>query len=200
MPATRADTLQKMSARSALITALLLAFGLAGITANQPGNWLVLLFKLLAGFEGINSDMLYRLNGMDIILLALEGVVMSGLGAALWKTSRIGSLAAAILPFAGIVLYLVTASAGRSAFMGAILIISLVMLGSGFPRWTAFLGILSSVLLLAGDMSLSAAPSILLAGGFAAGYIGSIAWLCAVAIPLLRLDKKPPPGPESGPA
>ncbi len=199
-PATRKDTLKKMSARSALITAVLLAFGLAGITADQPGNWLVLLFKILAGFEGVNAEMLNRLNGMDILLLALEGVVMAGLGAALWKTSRTGSLAAAILPFAGIVLFLTTAPAGRSAFMGATLIISVVMLGGGFPRWTAFLGILSSVLLLAGDMNLSAAPSIPLAGGFAAGYIGSIAWLCAVAIPLLRPDKKSAPGTDDGPA
>lgn len=198
-PTSKAETLQKIGARTALVTALLLAFGLAGITSNQPGNWLILLFKLLAGFESVNADMLYRLNGIDIVLLALEGVVMAGLAAALWKVSRIGTLTAAILPFAGIALFLATASAGRSAFMGAIFIISLVMLGGGFPRWSAFLGVLSSVLMLAGDMSLSAAPSILLAGGFAAGYIGSIAWLCAAGVLMLWPLNNPSPGLESSP-
>jgi len=184
--------LYRLAARASLVTAALFLFGLSGLFSTQTGNWLVLLFKLLAGIVDVQPGMLYMLNGMDILLLALLGVVMAGLCAVLWQTSRVWSLVAAVQPPAGIILFLATQSAGRSAFMGSVLVISLVMLPSkDFKWWTAWSGILAGILLLAGDLSAAQAPLPVLAAFFAAGYCLMVFWLISIGISLNTLKEIP---------
>ena len=115
--------------------------GIAGGTGILD-NWLLVLLQLNAGFSGIGFDALTGLNPLDLVLLFLMGLLCFGLYVALKSTSRIGSLIALVQPFLGILILCVTQSAGRSALMGAMLVISLVMLRSIlFSKPVAFTGL-----------------------------------------------------------
>ena len=123
-------------------------------------------------------------------ILALVGIMVLGLSAALAKTSRIWSAIAAIQPFLGIVLLIATKTVGRSAVMGAALVISLVMLRSNaFGKPTAFLGIAASMFLLIGDFSAGLPPSGTIATLFGMAYVLFIAWLFLTAQRLLQLGR-----------
>ncbi len=154
-------------------------------------NWLVVLFKLNAGFNGVPYDLLYGLNPLDIAILALVATTYLGLYAALRRTSKIGALIAAIQPFLGMVLFIATKTAGRSGVMGAGLVISLVMLRSNiFSKVIAGVGILSSVLLLVGDLSTTpGSPSNILAIFIGIGYILLTAWFFMIGRRLLQLGQ-----------
>jgi hypothetical protein len=179
------------SARAAAVTGVLFSFGAAGFFLPNSQNWLVIIFKLLAGFDTVRVEMLSLLNGMDIILLALTGVFIIGLGSALWETSRVGAMLAMIQPFLGIGIFLVTQNAGRSAFMGSVIVISVVMLRSDiFSKWTAAGGILAGVLLFGGDLGVSLAPSLPLAVFFAIGYLLLIVWLFNITAVLFKFAQE----------
>ncbi len=151
-------------------------------------NWLAVIYKLLAGFGGDQAGRLHVVDLLDIVMLALIGVVMLGLSAALSEVSRVWPFLATISPFAGIVLFLSTASGGRTGVIGAVLVISIVMLWStSFRKPLAVTGILAGVLLAIGDVSSSAGPSPLIAGLFGLGYVLVTAWFFLVAVSLLRL-------------
>lgn len=167
---SRWNWLFKVSGLASLILGVIFLIGMVSlITAGlRPGtitgwlslfqnNWLVVLFKLNAGFDGVQFDLLYGLNPLDIAIMSLAATMNLGLYAALRRTSRVWSMIAAVIPFLGIVLFIATEIAGRSGVMGAGLVISFVMLRSNiFGKVTAFVGILASVLLLAGDFSTAA--------------------------------------------
>ncbi len=152
-------------------------------------NWLVILYKLNAGFNGVQYDLLYRLNLLDIIILALVGTMYLGLYAALRRTSKVWSLIAAIQPFLGIVLFMATQTAGRSAVMGAGLVISLVMLRSNvFGKVIACVGFVASVLLLAGDMGTTpGSQSSILALLIGVGYVLLTTWFFLISQRLFQL-------------
>lgn len=146
-------------------------------------NWLIVIFKLHAGFRGVQADLLHILDFLDIAILALVGTIYLGLYVALRRTSEIWSIVAAIQPFLGIVLFIATKTAGRSGVMGAGLVISLVMLRSNiFNKVTAYTGILASVLLLAGDFSAGVIPPLtIVATLFGVGYVLLMTWFFLIA-------------------
>jgi hypothetical protein len=154
-------------------------------------NWLVVLFQLNAGFSGVEYGLLYQLNPLDIAILALAGIAFLGLYVALRSTSKIWSLIAVIQPFLGIVLFVATKTAGRSAIMGATLVISLVMLRSHlFSRLIACIGLFASVLLLAGDMGTTpGSQSSILALFIAVGYVLLTTWYFVIGRRLLHLGQ-----------
>lgn len=193
-----------VSGAASLITGILLLIGIMGLTAAilQPeitngwllpfqNNWLIVIFKLHAGFGGVKIDLLHILDFLDIAILAVVSVMYLGLYAALGRTSKIWSIAAAIQPFLGIVLFILTKTAGRSAVMGAGLVISLVMLRSSiFKKITAYLGILASVLLLAGDFSAGIIPPLtIVAALFGIGYILLMTWFFLITRRLFQLAR-----------
>lgn len=167
---SRWNWLYTVSGVAALILGVLFLIALIGLVVAglQPGsmngwlspfqnNWLVVLFKLNAGFVGVQFDQLNGLNPLDIAIMALVALMFLGLYAALRRTSRIWSMIAAGMPFLGIVLFIATRLAGRSGVMGAGLVVSFIMLRSNtFGKMTAIAGILASVLLLAGDIGTTA--------------------------------------------
>ncbi|RPI30282.1 MAG: hypothetical protein EHM70_14285 [Chloroflexota bacterium] len=160
----------------------------AGWLSFMQNNWLAVIFKLLAGDDAVRPDLLYRINLLDIIILALVGITFIGLFSALREISIIGSLIAVALPFLGILLFIATKTAGRCGVMGAELVISIVMLKSQrFGKGIAWAGIISSVLLLAGDIGASTAPSVILAVLMGIGYILLMLWLFLVAGKLFSL-------------
>jgi hypothetical protein len=155
-------------------------------------NWLLVLFQLNAGLNGVQFDLLSVLNPLDLAILALVATMYLGLYAALEKTSRILSLIAAIQPFLGIVLFVATKMAGRSGVMGAGLVISLVMLRSNiFGKVIALVGILASVLLLIGDLSTTPdSHSSIVAMLVAIGYVLLTAWFFLIARKLFQLGHR----------
>jgi hypothetical protein len=193
------------SAAAALIVGILLLIALISLitAALQPGattgwlstfqnNWLIVILKIHAGFPGVNTDLLGVLDLLDIAILALVATVFLGLYAALRKTSKIWSLVALVQPFLGLVLFMVTKNAGRSGVMGACLVISAVMLRSSiFKKATAYIGILASVLLLAGDFSAGVIPPLTVSAAlFAIGYVLLVLWFFLVALRLFQLGRK----------
>jgi hypothetical protein len=193
--------LYKVGGTAALITGILLSVAMISLISSvlHPGviigwlapfqnNWLIVIFKLHAGFSGVKIDQLHNLDYPDIAILALVGTMALGLYGALRKTSRFWALAALALPFLGIILFITTKTAGRSAVMGVGLIISIVMLRNKlFNQITASVGILASVLLLAGDFSAGVLHSIIITTLFGSGYVLLIIWIFLTAYKLFQL-------------
>jgi hypothetical protein len=154
-------------------------------------NWLVVLFKLNAGFEGVQFDRLVGLNPLDLTILVLAAMMVLGLYFALKRTSKIGSFVAAVIPFLGIILFIATKLAGRSGVMGAGLVISLVMLRSHiFGKMAAVLGILACALLLAGDFGTTTdAHSNVVASLVGIGYVLLMLWFFLVGRRLFQLGR-----------
>jgi hypothetical protein len=201
---SRWNWLYQVSGAASLILGVLFLIAMTSLFAAglQPGtingwlspfqnNWLVVLFKLNAGFDGVQFDLLYGLNPLDIAIMALVATTYLGLYAALRRTSRIWSIIAAVMPFLGIVVFIATRIAGRSGMMGAGLVISFVMLRSNiFGKVTAFVGILSSVLLLAGDFGTTGnSPSTIVAVLIGIGYVLLMTWFFLIARRLLQLGQ-----------
>ncbi len=185
-----------ISGVSALALGILFLLAMLSLTTVDlqlgiPDNWLITLFKLNAGFDGIRYDQLYGPNLLDITLMALVVVVYLGLYVALRRTSRLWSMIALIIPLLGIVIFIVTKLAGRSGVMGAGIVISFVMLRSNtFSKAIAFLGILANVLLLAGDFGTTAtSPSTPVAIAIGIGYVLLLVWFFLIARQLFRLGQ-----------
>jgi hypothetical protein len=200
---SRWSSLYKVSGAAALVAGILLLIGMLNLLTAvlSPGsaggwlpalqnNWLILIFKLHAGFSGAQIGLLHSLDFLDIVILALAGAMYLSLYAALGRTSKIWSIVAAIQPFLGIVLFIATKTAGRSAAMGATLVISLVMLRSSlFKKATAYLGIAASVFLLVGDFSAGIPPSVIIASLFGIAYLLFITWFFLIAIRLFHMGE-----------
>jgi hypothetical protein len=132
------------------------------------------------------------INLIDITIMALFCAMFLGLYTALKKTNKIWSLIAAALPFLGILLFLATATAGRSTLLIAALIISIVMLRSNtFSKLTAYMGIVASVLLFfAGDIATAVfSSSGVIALFIAIGYVFWMVWFLLVSQKLYQLGK-----------
>ena len=193
------------SGLAALTVGILFLVGMIGlvITSLRPGatggwlaplvdNWLIVLLKLNAGVDGVQFDQLHGLNLLDMAIMVLVATTYLGLCAALRRTSRIWSIVAAAMPVLGIVLLVATRIAGRSAVMGAGLVISYVMLRSSvFGRVTACVGIVASALLLAGDVGTSATShSTVIAVLMGIGYVLLTAWFFLIGWRLFQLGRK----------
>jgi hypothetical protein len=129
-------------------------------------------------------------NPLDIVMLALAGLVMVGLFAALTEVNRLWPFLAMISPFAGIALFIATASIGRTGVICSVLIISIVMLlTTSFGKPVAITGVLAGVFLAIGDLASATGPSPLMAGLFGLGYVLVTVWFFLVAVSLLRLPR-----------
>ncbi len=169
--------LYKVAGAVVLIVFILFLMGIIGLIGNfQPdtisgwiaNNWLVKLFKLNAGISG---ESIYVFNLLDILIMGLFGIMSLALYPALRKVSKIWSIVAICQPFLGMVIFIITHSAGRSGVLSAVLTISIIMLWSNnFSKITSYLGILAGGLLLAGDI-LSTFSLFIIAIIIAIGYI-----------------------------
>jgi hypothetical protein len=202
MVKSRLDWLYKTSGTSALITALLLLYaminmitavllpgGVSGVKLPLQDNWLIVIFKLLAGFSGSQIDLLQVINPLDVAILALVGVTFFGLSAALRRTSKIWSTIALTLPFLGIILFIITRTAGRSVVMIAGIVISIVMLrNDSFNKGIAYMGIVASALLLVGDFTAGVVHSDIITTLFGTGYVLMMIWFFLIAGRLFLLS------------
>jgi hypothetical protein len=193
----------RLGGSAALILLALFLIGAAGITCSQPAaihnrlsvlqNWLIVLFKLNVGSCEIQPDALNALNLLDIIIMALFGVMFLPVYVALRQTARTWSVVAASLPFLGIAVFLATHTAGRSGLMIGGLIFSIIMLKSDtFLKATAYLGIAAAMLLFfAGDLGTTFfSPLNLIAISISIGYLLWMIWFCLIAQRLLHLSSR----------
>lgn len=146
--------------------------------ASMASLWLIVIFKLHRGLSGIDISLLTGMNMLDLLMLALVAVVQLGLYPLLRRVSRVWAVVAAIQPLLGMLLFIATQNAGRSALMGSVLVASVVMLRGGLVRKAVTtMGIAASLLLLAGDFTAGVLPpSLLTASLFGAGYALLAAW------------------------
>jgi len=192
----RWNWLFKLGSMAALILLALFVAGITGISATSgwfaffQNNWLMVLFKLNIRFSGTQTSMLKVFNILDIVIMVLFGVLFLSLYAALCRTHRIWSIIATSLPFLGIVLFLITHTAGRSGLLIGGLIFSAVMLGSNiFSKVSAYVGIVASALLFfAGDIGTTVfPPSNFIAILIGIGYVLWVIWFFLIGRRLFQL-------------
>ena len=197
---SRWSWLYKTSGAAALIAGMLLLIGMISLidsvlqlgTMNDwlslfQNNWLIVIFKLHAEFSGIHADLLHGVNLLDIVFLALVGFICLSLSTAFRKAGKTWSLIAFALSLIAIILFIATQTAGRSTVMLAVLIISFVMLSNEiFGKATIYAGILASVFLFIGDLSVGFHSNVITIL-FGIGYVLLITWFFLIAQSLFRL-------------
>lgn len=169
----------KIGGAAALIAAMLLL-------VNQD-NWLIKIFKLHSGFSGIDASILHGLNIIDISIIVLVGVLSLCLGTAFKGAGRIWAIVASALSLIATFLFIVTSITGRSTVMLAVLIISLLLMRRKyFGKLLAISGILASIFLFVGDLTVGVHSNTITII-FGAGYVLLIVWLFLIGMKLLRL-------------
>jgi len=198
---SRWSGLYKIGGVAALVTGMLLLLGLTSLIASlfQPSttngslllfqnNWLVKIFILHAEFSGIQAD-LHGLNLLDIVVLLLVSIICLSLSTAFRKASKTWSVIAFTLSLIAILLFVITQIAGRSTVMLAVLINCLVMFGDKtYSRVTIYTGILASVFLFVGDLTVGIHSNIITAL-FGVGYVLLTIWFFLIAQHLFRLGR-----------
>jgi hypothetical protein len=175
-----------------LFLAALLDLITADIRAGTifQNNFLVLIFKLHAGFSGIQEQALDGLNLLDIGILVLVGVMSLALYPALKRVNKAWALVAVSLPFIGLVLFIITHGVGRSGMIAACLTSAVIMLRSdNFSKKTAYIGILANGFLLIGDIGTALSYSKLFAVMIGMGYMLFVAWCTLNAMGLFQLGQ-----------
>jgi len=183
----------KLGALAAVVIFVLLLIGMIGIITEALGfavtsnwitpfynNWLSVLFKLNIRMDGITPDSLTVLNPVDVLIMVLFSLLFLTLFAILSNTTKLWSAIATCLPILGIIVYLITKTAGRSGLLIGGLVYSIVMLRSkNFSRVSAYIGIIASGLLFfAGDIGTAAFhSSSIIAILIGAGYILWMLWV-----------------------
>ena len=200
--ASRWHWLYTISAVSALtldILFLIAAIRLV-VSALQPGtvdnwpaliqnNWLVVLFKLNAGFSGVHLGML-DLNLLDSILMVLACIALLGLYPICRQISKTWAAIAVAQPFLGLVLFIITRMAGRLGIMSAVLIVSIMLLRSDDHRKsTSVVGILAGILTIVGDGFTEVTFSIINSTLIAIGYVLMMVWFFVISLRLFRLGR-----------
>jgi len=198
---SRRSWLYKTGGAAALVTGMLLLLGLTSLIVSlfQPSttnswlllfqnNWLVKIFILHAEFSGTQAD-LHGLNLLDIVVLLLVSVICLSLITAFRKTAKTWSIIAFTLSLIAIILFVITQIAGRSTVMLAVLINSLVMFSDNtYSRIIVYTGILASVFLFAGDLTVGIHSNIITAL-FGVGYVLLTIWFFLIAQYLFRLGR-----------
>jgi hypothetical protein len=177
------QVLQRVGLVASVLVVVLLVGGVKSFFLVLPAlglqNWLVVLFRINAGQLGYGA--LRTLNPIDFALLVGVGLTFAGLWPLLARGRRIWMSLAVALPFIGIAVLLITHLAGRSAVMGAGLIVSLLMFRTPGFKAAAGLGILANGLLLVGDFGTTGSSMPVIAVAVAAGYVLLLAWFGWVA-------------------
>jgi len=155
------------------------------------GNiWLVKIFILHAEFSNIHAD-LHGLNLLDVFILLLVSVIYLSISTVFRNAGKVWSLIAFALSVIAIILFLATQNAGRSTVMLAVLINSFVMIrDKTFSKVTIYAGILASVILFVGDLTVGVHSNIITTL-FSIGYVLLITWFFLIAQSLFRLGDIP---------
>jgi hypothetical protein len=194
---SRWKSLYRVGGAAALIVAVLFLIAISDlITADiQTGtifqnNFLVLIFKLHAGFSGVQEESLEGRNLLDMTIVALVGTMSLALYPALKRVNKDWAIVATSLPFIGLALFIITHEIGRSGIIAAGLINAVIMLRSDiFSKRTAFVGILANVFLLVGDVGTAFSYSNIFAISMSIGYALFLIWCILIGRRLFHLGQ-----------
>ena len=161
-----------------------------GWLSSLQNNWLIVLFDINFEINKAQINCLNVLDIQDIVIMALFGVMSIGLFVVLRRTSKFWALVAVCLPFLGIVVFLITQTAGRSGLLVAGLIFSILMMKNDvFRKVSAYVGIAASALLFfGGDLGTTfLPPSKQIAILIGIGYVLWILWFVLVGRRLFQI-------------
>lgn len=178
-----------MGGVSALLAAVMLIAGSVGFLAQAPGlglrNWLVVLFQINSGLGRLPADAFSLLNPVDLVVLTAVGVAYLGLWPGPARPHQVWMVIAVAMPFAGILVLVLTGEWGRSGVMGAGIIVAVLMAVDRV--WVlAGIGLAANGVLLVADFATGEAARPFVAALAAAGYLLLIAWFILVGAMLLR--------------
>jgi hypothetical protein len=149
-------------------------------------NWLIIIFKSHAKFINTSTNPLHGISCYDIFILILFTCICTSLFITLGKKYKIWFMIAISLVIAGVIIFLITQLAGRSAFMASGLIISIILMSEATQSNVAGItGIISNTLLLLGDFTVGTTFKIIPVL-FGLGYILEIIWIFMIAFILIR--------------
>ena len=175
---------------AALILVLLLIAAIIPISTIFQDNFLVLIFKLHAGFSGIEEESLEGLHLLDFSILVLVGMMFLALYPILKQVSKAWAIFAITLPFLGLGLYIITQDIGRSGILAAGLVIAFIMLKSNsFSKGIAYLGILANGCMLIADIGIAYGYGKILAVFIGIGYGLVTLWYGLIGWRLFQLSK-----------
>ena len=185
--------LARSGAVAAGVVALMLLTGIAALAFGLPGlqlrTWLVVLFQINADVGSLPARPLRVFNPLDVIVLILTGVTIMAAWSLISRPSRAWLLISVTLPFFGIALLIATHLAGRSALMGAGLVIALFLARSSDTRRMGYLGICANGLLLIGDIATGDVTGPFVAVLVAVGYLLLLAWFALIGARLLLVTQ-----------
>jgi len=152
-------------------------------------NWLLTIFKLQANIIN-NQDSLFGINLYDIGIIVLFIFVCLSLFEKIKYQYKVWYLIAISLLILGLVIFIVTNLAGRSAFMASGLIISALFFSNKFQsKLAGLIGILANILLLTADFTVGANIKII-PFLFGVGYLLLIIWIFMIARILILTEKE----------
>ncbi len=158
-----------------------------GGVGRLVNNWLALLFRLHFGVDAITTEMLRGIRLTDMVIMGLTAISSVGLWFVLKGTSIVWSGVGMVLPVVGILVYVLTRLAGRSAVMAAVLAFSLIALWSPrLGRVVPTIGIAAAALLLLGDFT-EPLHSRAIAMLIAAGYVLLAVWFVLIGIRMVQI-------------
>ncbi|WP_448810341.1 hypothetical protein [Agromyces bauzanensis] len=181
--------LRRVGAVAAFAAAALLVVGAFGLIVPAPGlglrNWLVVFLQLSSGVGQLPDDALRLLNPLDLAILVTVGLAYLGLWPGPVQPHRFWTVVASALPFAGIVVLLVSGQAGRSAVMAAGIVVA-ILFALGRAWLLAALGIVANGALLMADFAIGSVVQPPIAVLVAVGYVLLVAWFAVLGARMLR--------------
>jgi hypothetical protein len=183
----------RSGAVAAGVVALMLLSGIAALAVGLPSlqlrTWLVVLFQINADVGSLPARPLRVFNPLDVIVLILTSVTIMAVWSLIPRPSRAWLLISVTLPFFGIALLIATHLAGRSALMGAGLVIASFMARSSDTRRMGYLGFCANGLLLVGDIATGEVTGPFVAALVAVGYLLLLAWFALIGARLLHVSQ-----------
>jgi len=152
-------------------------------------NWLITILKIHANIVPYGQDLLFGIDLYDIIILALFILVCFSLFKISNYQNKIWFIISISLLILGIIIFIVTKLAGRSAFMVSGIIISSLMFTRGFRNIKAgFIGSIANIHLLVGDFTVGSHLRII-SLLFVIGYILLITWFFLISNIIIKTEK-----------
>lgn len=160
---------------------------LAGWMKPLSENWLTVIIRLHAAAIPVNPDPLSGFIILDLVILFLVDEVIFALAFPLLGIRNVGAVISLAQPPIGIILFVITQQAGRSAVMSSILTVCLVMLTrEGENRILEWMGITGGGLLLLADITVGMIPTSFIANLAGVGYLILTIWFFIAALRLFQ--------------
>jgi len=87
------------------LIAILSLIAVNSTSSPIENNWLVLLYKINAGYAGFQFDRLQGVRFIDVLILILAVFTFLGIAAAHQGAARLWSIVSTVLPFLGYSFY-----------------------------------------------------------------------------------------------